>query len=194
MNYANSPDPTLQPLGLVKFSQNSQTYYTYGRLDAAVTKKLRLYGSWLYQLQKLTGEVLPFPDSANGEFNISSSVAPSGFSHGLGYTAPNSTTNVGADYNINSRLVLTGRYGYYFENYHDFGFPEIGTLTNFTANGQGAVDAFGAPLPDVYQKPGGFFNIANSPNFTTHNASKASQVDVDLAWYKSGWKGIANNL
>jgi hypothetical protein len=178
--------------GPIAFSQNFQTYYTTGRIDAAVTKKLRLYGSWLYQLQKLTGENLPFQDSSNGLFNISSAVAPSGFSHALGYTAPNSTTNVGADYNITSRLILTGRFGYYFENYHDFGFPEVGTLTNFTANGLGATDAVGNPLPPDYQKPGGFFNISNSPNFTNHNASKASQVDVNLAWYKSGWKGTHN--
>ena len=192
VDYSASQDPTLQPLGLVKFSQNQQTYYTYGRIDAAVTKKLRLYGSWLYQLQKLSGELLPFPDASNGDANISAAVQPGNFSHGLGYTAPNSTTNVGADYNINSRLILTGRFGYYFENYHDFGYPEVGTLTNFTANGLGATDASGNPLPSDYQRPGGFFNISNSPNFTTHNASKASQVDVDLAWFKSGWKGTHN--
>jgi hypothetical protein len=178
--------------GPVAFSQNTQTYYTNARIDAAVTKKLRVYASWLYQLQKQSGELLPFPDSANGLFNISSSVAPSSFSHNLGYTAPNMTTNVGADYNVTSRLILTGRYGYYFENYHDFGYPQTGTLTNFTANGVGATDALGNPLPADYQEPGGFFNISNSPNFTTHNASKASQADVDLAWFKSGWKGTHN--
>src|ERR1700730_17120845 len=178
--------------GPIAFSQNTQTYYTNARIDAAVTKKLRVYASWLYQLQKQSGENLPFWDSANGQFNISSSVAPSNFAHGLGYTAPNTTTNVGADYNVTSRLILTGRYGYYFENYHDFGYPQTGTLTNFTANGVGATDALGNPLPPDYQEPGGFFNISNSPNFTTHNASKASQADINLAWYKSGWKGTHN--
>jgi hypothetical protein len=192
VNYANSSDATLVPLGVVKFSQNSQTYYTNARVDAAVTKQLRVYASWLYQLQKLTGENLPFWDASNGDFNISSAVSPSNFSHNLGYTAPNSTTNLGADYTITSRLILTGRFGYYFENYHDFGFPQTGALTNFTANGVGATDAFGAQLPAVYQKPGGFFNVANSPNFTTHNADKATQVDVNLAWIKSGWKGTHN--
>jgi len=192
VNYALSQDPTLVPLGNINFSQNTQTYYTNARIDAAVTKRLRLYASWLYQLQRQTGEILPFSDASNGFFNISSSVDPSNFSHNLGYVSPNTTTNVGADYNITSRLILTGRFGYYFENYHDFGFPQIGTLTNFTANGQGAVDQLGNPLPPDYQKPGGFFKIATSPNFTSHNASKASQVDVDLAWFKSGWKGTHN--
>src|SRR4029077_15483560 len=100
--------------GPIAFSQNTQTYYTNARVDAAVTKKLRVYASWLYQLQKQSGENLPFWDSANGETNLSASVSPSVYAHGLGFTAPNSTTNVGADYTITSRLILTGRFGYYF--------------------------------------------------------------------------------
>ena len=47
-------------MGLVNFSQNTQTYYTTARIDAEVTKKLRVYASWLYQLQKQHGENLPF--------------------------------------------------------------------------------------------------------------------------------------
>ncbi|HKT46398.1 MAG TPA: carboxypeptidase regulatory-like domain-containing protein [Candidatus Acidoferrales bacterium] len=202
--------------GPIAFSQNTQTYYTNARLDGAVTKRLRLYASWLYQLQRQSGENLPFWDSANGLFNISSAVAPANFSHGLGYVTPNSTTNLGADYEINSRLILTGRYGYYFENYHDFGFPQTGALTNFTASGVGlgACEAVAGvahnlqpqncdnpsganytpqfALPAAYQQPGGFFNVANSPNFTEHNANKANQVDINLAWVKSGWRGTHN--
>src|SRR4029077_256145 len=192
VNYGVSQDPALVPLGVVKFSQNTQTYYTNGGIDVAATKRLRLYASWLYQLQKQTGENLPFWDASNGAYNISASVAPSNFAHSLGFTSPNSTTNIGADLNLTSRLVLTARYGYYFENYHDFGFPQTGALTNFTANGVGALDALGNPLPPDYQRPGGYFNVANSPNFTSHNADKASQVDVNLAWFKSGWWGTHN--
>lgn len=179
-------------LGLVNFSQNTQTWYTTARLDVEVTKKLRAYGSWLYQLQKQHGENLPFADSSNGLFNISSTVDPSAYSHNVGFTAPNQTINVGADYSITSRLILTGRYGYYFENYHDFGLPTTGTLTIWETNGVGATDATGAPLPTSLQQSAGFFNLANSQNFTTHNASKANQVDVSLAWFKSGWKGTHN--
>jgi len=70
-------------LGLVNFSQNTQTYYTSARLDFEVTKKLRVYASWLYQLQKLAGEGLPAPDSSTGLFNVSSTVDPSAYSHGV---------------------------------------------------------------------------------------------------------------
>jgi Carboxypeptidase regulatory-like domain/TonB dependent receptor len=179
-------------LGNVAFSQNTQTWYTNGRLDAEVTKKLRMYASWLYQLQKQYGENLPFPDSTNGYFNASAAVAPSAYSHNVGFTAPNSTTNVGVDYSLTPRLILTGRFGYYFENYHDFGLPTTGTLTLWETNGVGATDALGNPLPASLANPGGFFNVANSQNFTTHNASKAKQLDVNAAWFKSGLMGTHN--
>ena len=63
-------------LGVVAFSQNTQTYYTTARLDAVVSQKIRLYASWLYQLQKQSGENLPFADSTAGLFNVSSSTPP----------------------------------------------------------------------------------------------------------------------
>jgi hypothetical protein len=196
VNYAQ-PGPGGVPgpfanLGLVDFSQNTRTYYTNARVDVALTQKLRLYTSWLYQLSKQFGENLPFPDSSNGQYNASSSVAPSTYSHTLGYTAPNSTTNVGVDYSLTPRLILTGRFGYYFENYHDFGFPTTGTLTSWQTSGVGATDVFGAPLPASLQQPLGYTNLAASNSFTVRNANKAIQGDVNAAWFKSGWRGTHN--
>jgi|HubBroStandDraft_6_1064221.scaffolds.fasta_scaffold01077_3 hypothetical protein len=179
-------------LGVVNFSQNTRTYYTNARIDAAVTQKLRVYASWLYQLQKQYGENLPFPDSANGLFNSYSTISPSAFSHELGYTAPNSTTNVGADYSLTPRFILTGRFGYYFENYHDFGYPTSGTLGLWQTNGVGSTDVFGNPLPASLQQSNGYYNIGYTSNFTVRNANKAIQTDVSGAWFKSGWKGTHN--
>lgn len=179
-------------LGVVKFAQNTRTYYTTARVDAEVTKKLRVYGSWLYQLAKQYGENLPTSDSSQGYFNAASTVDPAAYSHNVGFTAPNITVNTGADYSLTQRLILTGRFGYYFENYHDFGLPTSGTLTSWQSNGVGAKDNLGNPLPSTLQEANGFFNLANSQNFTSHNASKASQADVNLAWFKSGWLGTHN--
>ncbi|MGA2300929.1 MAG: TonB-dependent receptor [Candidatus Acidiferrum sp.] len=189
-------------LGPISFAQNTQTYYSNARVDAEVSKKLRVYASWLYQLSKQSGENMPFADSNNGLYNISSSVDPAAYAHSVGFTAPNLTMNVGADYSISPRLIATGRFGYYFENYHDFGLPTAGTLTVWETNGLGA-DANCAPVPPAttctpsalplpLQQGAGYFNLANSQNFTGHNASKGVQVDADLAWFKSGWKGTHN--
>ncbi len=208
VDYAASQNTTLQPLGLVKFSQNTQTYYTTARIDTVVTKKLRVYASWLYQLQKQHGTGLPNADSAqSGFYNVSASVDPSAYPHTVGYTSPNVTTNFGADFSITPRLIATGRFGYYFENYHDFGLPTTGTLTSWATSGTGACVNFAGQtsltqystpctgnqeVPSNLQQPSGYINLANSQNFTSHNASKAIQVDANLAWYKSGLHGTHN--
>src|SRR5436190_9796030 len=41
-------DFSSQGLGLQKFDQNQQTYYTNARIDASVSKKIRVFASWLY--------------------------------------------------------------------------------------------------------------------------------------------------
>jgi hypothetical protein len=208
VNYAVSPISTLSPLGLVQFSQNTQTYYTTARLDAVVTKKLRVYGSWLYQLQKQYGTNLPFADSVQGYDNVSATIDPSTYAHTIGFMAPNQTTNVGADYSITPRLIATGRFGYYFANYHDFGLPTNGIIDNWQTSGINNCmnitppPAGGQPsncpvgnsdaLPAALQQAQGFVNAANSATFTTENVNKAIQVDGNLAWYKSGWHGTHN--
>ncbi len=192
--------------GITPFSQNTQTYYTTARIDASITQKIRVYGSWLYQYQRQTGEALPHSDSTTGLFNIStgcfsltSALCSSGvpafaYSHNLGYSAPNVTTNVGADITISPRLISTTRFGYYFQNYHDFGYPTNGQLTFWqdSSTGAAAVDAFDAPLPSSLQQSNGFFNAPQNQNYTLRNASKAIQFDQDLAWFKSGWGGTHN--
>jgi hypothetical protein len=139
--------------GSQNFDRNQQTHYATARIDASVSQKIRLFGSWLYQYQRESGQALPNPDSTAGYYNASSgcfgssgaSCASSGipifaFSHALGYGAPNSTTNVGVDFSVTPRLVATTRFGYYFENYRDFGYPTDGVLNFFEANGIGATD------------------------------------------------------
>ena len=114
--------------GVFNFSRNIQTYYTNARVDAEVSQKIRLFGSWLYQYQRVHGVNLPYDDSTQGLLNVSSATTPSVYGHNLGYKAPNVTVNVGADISITPRLVSTTRLGYYFENYGDSGYPTTGTL------------------------------------------------------------------
>jgi hypothetical protein len=196
--------------GPTSFSRNQQTYYTYGRLDVELTQKIRVFGSWLYQYARESGENLPYADSTTGLLNPSTSCygaltlageacASSGtpafaFSHSLGNAAPNVTTNVGADFTLTPRLVGTVRWGYAFQNYHDFGFPTTGNVNFFRTSGAQADDNAGNPIPTnspLYQSAG-YFNIANNENTTSYDATKRNQVDADLAWFKSGWWGTHN--
>jgi hypothetical protein len=191
--------------GITPFSQNTQTYYTTARVDASLTQKIRAYGSWLYQYQRQTGVNLPFSDSTTGLYNISTGCYASGstpcnntgtpksvYSHSIGWTAPNVTTNVGADFTITPHIVATTRFGYYFENYHDFGYPTNGTLFGWQTSGIGATDTLGNPLPGSLVQASGYLSAANSGTYTRKNANTAIQYDADLAWFKSGWKGTHN--
>jgi hypothetical protein len=191
--------------GVVPYSQNQQTYYTTARIDASLSQKIRVYGSWLYQYQRESGQDLPRDDAVGGLFNpatgcfsgastpcLSTGIPKFVYAHQLGYSAPNITTNVGADITITPHVVATTRFGYYFENYHDFGYPTSGTIFNNGISSIGATDTTGALLPTALQQSNGYFNIANNQNYTLKNANKAIQFDADLAWFKSGWKGTHN--
>jgi hypothetical protein len=193
-------------LGIVPFSQNTNTLYTYGRIDAEITRKIRVFGSWLYQYQKQNGETLPVADSTLGQLNGSSGCfsaqtstlgctsngSPVGnFAHTLGYSAPNVTLNTGADITISNSLVSTTRFGYYFENYHDFGYPTSGIVYDFQTNGVNGKDTNGNPLPASYQHPAGYESGALD-QLTAYNANKAIQGDENFSWFKSSRWGTHN--
>jgi len=173
-NTATSGFPTL---GKVPFSQNTNTYYTTARIDAQATKKIRLFGSWLYQLQRQNGQLLPTADSVSGYYNAATAQSPSFYSHGQGFDAPNVTVNTGADITLTPSIVSTTRFGYYFENYHDFGFPSGGSVFQLQSPGFG--------------EPAGYQNTA-LVNDTHYNSSKAIELSTDVAWYKSTKFGTHN--
>jgi hypothetical protein len=105
--------------------------------------------------------------------------------------APNQIVNVGADMAVNPRLVLTTRFGYFFENYHDFGYPTTGSLFSWLtpgiANGVPLLDNQNNALPASLQQVAGFFSTGNDQTFTVRNASKHIQLDQDC------WARIASN-
>ena len=199
--------------GVTPFSQNTQTYYTTARIDASCHQKIRVFGSWLYQYQRQTGRSPAvstihhrvFFNPITGCFGLSSShltppyqclrtagIPAYGLLSHLGYSAPNSTTNVGADFTITPHIVATTRFGYYFENYHDFGFRPPAQSYNWAVGSIGGTDTNGTPLPAALQQSNNYFNSPFNQNYTLRNANKAIQFDADLAWFKSGWKGTHN--
>ena len=199
--------------GLIPFSQNTHTDYGNVRLDAEVTQKIRVFGSWLYQAQREAGENLPNGDPIGNQINsstgcpgsfttannsncISSGNPVSAYAHTLGFTAPNITLNTGADITLTNSLVATTRFGYYFENYHDFGFPEAGTIYSFQDSGTGTqTDTNGNLLsksaPQLAQAAGSI-NLPVDGSFTHRNSNKAIQFDQDVAWFHSGRGGTHN--
>ncbi|HUD21542.1 MAG TPA: TonB-dependent receptor, partial [Acidobacteriaceae bacterium] len=178
--------------GSLNFAQNTHTYYANVRLDGAIGSKIHVFASVLDQGQRQTGETLPNGDDVHGLYNTSASINPLAFEHSLGYSAPNSTYNFGLDYTASNSLVLTSRYGYFFANYHDFGYPTTGVIFDWYGSGVGGTDVNGAPLPADLQKVNGNFNIPSDQTYTLYHADKRIQFDQDAAWFKSGWGGTHN--
>jgi hypothetical protein len=196
-----------QALGNQYFTQDNQQYFGTARIDATLSQKVRLFGSWLYQYTRETGASLPGlpPGGAgNAPGNEGDSIAQQGyenpaifapltqFSHGIGYSAPNATYNVGADITLTQKLVATTRFGYFFQNYHDFGWPTSGVQLNWQQPGTGVLDNQGNPLPAALQLPGGSTTAPYDPAYTVVNASKHYQFNEDLAFFKGGWGGTHN--
>jgi len=183
--------------GPYTFNQNAWTYYTTARLDAAVTQKIRLYASWLYQYAREQGETLPIADPkpfqlAQGFENTSWEVPVAEFSNNLGWSAPNVTYNTGADITISPKIVSTTRFGYFFENYHDFGWQTstpnlLWATSGLTPAGTPALDNSGQPLPASLALPGGSSTAPYTPTFTVLNANKHYQLNQDFAFFFSGW-------
>jgi outer membrane receptor protein involved in Fe transport len=187
-NAASSANPGL---GNVGFSQNTNTYYGVARIDAQVTSKIRVFGSWLYQFQHQNGELLPGMDSTTGIQNSATAQAPSNFAHTLGYAAPNTTWNTGADITVTPSLVSTTRLGYYFENYHDFGYPTGGTVYQFQTNGIGATNALGTPIDAAYSQAQ-YYQSGPLNNLTAYNSNKAIELYQTFAYYQTGLFGSHN--
>jgi carboxypeptidase family protein len=183
--------------GIQDFTQDSQQYFTTARLDFTLTQKIRVFGSWLYQFGRESGAALPNPDPIN---SIASSVINTSilgttlnaYSHGIGFVAPNATYNVGADITLTPKIISTTRFGYFFNNYHDYGWPTSGVDLNWITSGLNQNDNLGNPLPAALAQGAGAFTTPYDGTYTLFNASKHYQFDESVAFFKSGWLGTHN--
>src|SRR5205807_3469190 len=136
--------------GTQTFHLKNWQYYSTARLDANLTQKVRVFGSWLYQFERETGSTLPSADpipSEAGTFLNSGTVGYANegintffaqYSPSHGWSQPNATYNVGADLTLTPKIVATTRFGYFFTNYHDFGWPTTGANLSWNLSGIGA--------------------------------------------------------
>jgi len=179
--------------GVQYFTQDLQQYYGTARIDATLTQKIRVFGSWLDQYARETGSNLPTADPAQGGYLNTGILRPlTAYSHGLGWAAPNSTYNVGADISLSPKIVSTTRFGYFFENYHSFGWPTVSPNLDWVTSGTGGVDNGGSALPASLALPGGTQTTPYTGTYTLVNANKHYQFDQDIAFFKSGWGGTHN--
>jgi hypothetical protein len=205
VDFTPSTFPGNSSLGKQLFTQDLQQYYGTARIDATLTQKIRVFASWLYQYERESGVNLPAPDSIASQNYLNSGIGSesginsplTSYSHGLGFSQPNSTYNVGADISLTPKIVSTTRFGYFFNNYHDFGWPTSGVDLSFSAgpfNSTGALlpDNARNPYPTALQVSGGTTTAPHKTGFTEFNASKHDQFNEDVAFFKGGWWGTHN--
>jgi len=195
VNFTPAVFPGNSSLGEQNFNENISQFYSTARIDAVLNQKVRVFGSWLYQYQRETGAHLPGRDPIASQFadnylNTSINTPIQAYSNGIGFSQPNSTYNFGADITLTPKLVSTTRFGYFFTNYHDFGWPTSGNAL-FVIGYGGSTDNLGNPMPSTLQLPNAFTN-AYDQAFTDVNASKHYQFNEDFAYFKAGWAGTHN--
>ena len=179
--------------GIQSFPESDNQYFFTSRIDATASSKIRVFGSWLVQYHRVTGSTLPNADEAFGLVNSSASSGPSAFPSGIGWVAPNQNVNVGADITLTKSFVATSRFGHFFDNYGDRGWPT------------GDVYIWGAAVPAVDPtKPGSGYGLDGttpfagstldqSTGFQTsalasiygYDADKHDQFTQDFEWFKS---------
>jgi len=209
VDFTPSTFPGNSALGKQLFTQDLQQYYGTARIDATLTQKIRVFASWLYQYQRESGVNLPAPDSIASQNYLNSGIGNesgintplTSYSHGLGFSSPNSTYNVGADISLTPKIVSTTRFGYFFNNYHDFGWPTSGVDLSFSSGPLGKpncasvavpCDNAGNPYPASLLVSGGTTTAPHKTGFTEFNASKHDQFNEDVAFFKGGWWGTHN--
>jgi len=202
-----SSDPTL---GSQYFTEDRQQYFGLARVDAALSQKIRVYFKWLPEYTRLSGN-LPTADPITPEsgFINTAVLAPiAQYYHGIGSSAPIVTYNMGADWTLSDKLVSTTRYGYFFDNYHDFGWPTSTPDLNWATSGTSACEGIpnsgqqtncnnpkGAnynandTVAPGLQQPYGTATTAYNGSYTLLNADKHYQFDQDFTFIKGGWWG-----
>ena len=191
------------PYGRRNTYYNEQTYNALTRLDARVTDRIRLFGSWQYAYDRATGANslgfnLPNADSVTGQANTTAANNPDDYNGGIGYVAPSVIYNTGADITLTQNLIATTRYGYFFNDLQDRGLP-VGNWYRYLdsnypyvgATGVGVTSLQGTALPANLQQIAGFQTMGNNLTrvFDKYDRKSFSQ---DLAWFKNGFLGTHN--
>jgi len=193
------------------FTQDRQQYFGLGRIDAALTQKIRVYFKWLPEYARETGANPPTGDPISPESSIINTAVEqpiSQYFHGIGWSAPITTYNVGADWTLSQHLVSTTRYGYFFDNYHDFGWPTSTPDLNWYTSGLNACENIAnsgqltncsnpaaanyqptKTIASGLQAPSGTATTAYNQSYTQLNADKHYQFDQDFTFIKGGWWG-----
>ena len=136
--------------GARTFSRTDKTHYGFTRVDYNPFAKLQTYASWTWSPLKQNG-VLPNPDARVA--------APTNDLSIQGGYQPSQSANVGATYSINSKWIVTGRFGYKYQNdkVGNYGLSGLPYLQYQTASAASKL-----PVPAAYAGANGYRNVTTT--------------------------------
>ena len=162
-------------------TQTTTQHNAMNRVDYGPISSLRLYGSWNYGYFRTTG-TLGSADSPAGQVNTGRTTDPNTLRADAGSVNPSNVFNFGGDWTPTPKLVVSARYGYFFNNTEQRGTP-VGTryLYNNTVNAA-SVDLTGGAFPSSSFNNSGFANIPSNLA-TAFDAYKRKSFNTDLSYF-----------
>jgi outer membrane receptor protein involved in Fe transport len=153
----------------------------FNRLDWGVFNNLRVFGSWNYAYSRTQGQ-LGAPNSAYGQLNAGASTDPNTLRSDAGTVNPLAVYSFGGDWTPTSKLVVSARFGYFFNNNEQRGTP-VGTryLYQATANASSR-DLANNPYPASALNTTGYANIPTNLA-TSYDAYKRKGLNVDVSYF-----------
>ncbi len=125
-------------------------HYMLNRVDYSPISKLQIYSSWVWSPLRQKGS-LPNPDIRVA--------APSNDLSVLGGYQPAQTFTLGGNYSLTSRWIVSGRWGYKYQNdkVGNYGLPGNPFISYSTASSASPV-----PVPTEFAGSNGFSNISSN--------------------------------
>jgi outer membrane receptor protein involved in Fe transport len=162
-------------------SQTFTQHNAYNRLDYGVVNTLRLFGGWNYAYSRVAG-TLGGADSPAGQRNTLASTDPNTLRADSGSVNPMSIYTFGGDWTPTSKLVVTARYGYFFNNNEQRGVP-VGTRYLYQATINAASrDLANQAFPSSSFNTTGFANIPSNLAYA-FDAYKRHGLNVDASYF-----------
>ncbi len=168
-------------------TQQFTQHNAYTRLDYRMLNSLRLFAGWNYGYSRSQGQ-LGSPDSAYGQLNTGATTDPSTLRGDFGTVNPLAVYTFGGDWTPTSKLVVTARYGYFFQNNRDVGRP-VGTRYVYqTTVNSSSRDLQGNPFPASSFNTAGFANISSNLQ-TIFDAYKRNTFNGDASYFVGRFLG-----
>ncbi len=162
-------------------SQTVTAHNAYNRLDYGVVSSLRVFGAWNYAYSRTTG-TLGGQDSPAGQTNTGATTDPNTLRADAGSVNPLAVYSFGGDWTPTAKLVVSARYGYFFNNNEQRGTP-VGTryLYQNTVNAS-SKDLSGQAFPASSFNTVGFANIPQNLA-TVFDAYKRKSFNGDASYF-----------